>query len=102
MALKKAETKDTATEGAPLPQEKKKPVKVDETDHAANELAVADANAADPEPGPTHLKVVNLRKVEFYQPSTGLRIKAGEEKYLENDGWLDNQINARLLAVVED
>ena len=71
-------------------------------DPAAEEEAAAAEAAKVPAPGASHLKVLNLRKTSFRQPSTGLWIKGGEEKYLENDGWLKNHVGARLLALVED
>lgn len=47
------------------------------------------------------LEVTNVSKGELRQHSTGLTIQAGETKGLLEDGWLENQLNAGLLLVVE-
>lgn len=110
MALKKAkDSADTTSEVVDAP-EVKEPVTETEAavavalaaDPAAEEEAAAAEAAKVPAPGASHLKVRNLRKTSFRQPSTELWIKGGEEKYLENDGWLRNHLAARLLALVED
>lgn len=110
MALKKAKDSE---EAAPVAAEEKvveQAVAVETEaavavslagDQAAEEEAAAELAAKVPAPGPTHLKVLNLRKTAFRQPSTEMWIKGGEEKYLENDGWLRNHIAARLLALVD-
>lgn len=43
-------------------------------------------------------KVKNLTSTFFVQPSTGIRIGAKEVKELKDDGWLENQVKARLMA----
>lgn len=68
-------------------------------DQKAREQALA--KGQDPEKVPTHVKVLNVRKVSQRQPSTGLWIDENEEAYLLNDGWLRNQVRAKLLKVVE-
>lgn len=44
------------------------------------------------------VEVTNNTEVDFRQPSTNLWISAGETKDLRNDGWLENQVKARLLS----
>lgn len=106
MALKKAKDSAEATPevvDAPEATETETAVAVAlAADPAAEEEAAAAEAAKVPAPGASHLKVRNLRKTSFRQPSTELWIKGGEEKYLENDGWLRNHLAARLLALVED
>jgi hypothetical protein len=48
----------------------------------------------------TLVKVVNLTHSTLYQHSSGLSIGPKAEKDLLNDGWLANQIKARLLKRV--
>lgn len=46
------------------------------------------------------VKVKNLTFDFFVQPSTGIRIPGKGEAELKEDGWLQNQISAKLLAKV--
>lgn len=46
------------------------------------------------------VKVKNLTKSRFVQPSSGVTLWPQEVKPLNNDGWLDNQITAGLLEIV--
>lgn len=46
------------------------------------------------------VKVKNLTFDFFVQPSTGIRITGKGEAELKDDGWLQNQISAKLLAKV--
>ena len=45
------------------------------------------------------VEVTNLSKFEHYQATTGLRIAPGETKALRNDGWLELQIQAKLMKL---
>lgn len=51
---------------------------------------------------PEFVKVENVRKTGFRQPSTEWWIRGGEVRLMANDGWLENHVNAQLLKVVED
>jgi hypothetical protein len=44
--------------------------------------------------------VENLRDSYFQQPSTGIRIQGREVKEMKSDGWLEGQIDAKLLKLV--
>lgn len=46
---------------------------------------------------PQLVSVKNLRQTSFRQPSTGFWIGANETKFLLDDGWLANQIRAKLM-----
>lgn len=46
------------------------------------------------------ITVENLTKTWFVQPSTGVRISAGETKLLEEDGWVKLQVDAKFFKVV--
>ena len=59
--------------------------------------------AAKPAPTPTAKKgitVENVTKTWFVQPSTGVRIDAGQTKLLEEDGWVKLQVDAKFFKVV--
>lgn len=43
------------------------------------------------------VQVLNLTATYFVQPSTGIRIAGKEQREMKADGWLENQINAKLL-----
>lgn len=62
------------------------------------------ASKAAPKPAaPTAKKgitVENVTKTWFVQPSTGVRIGAGETKLLEEDGWVKLQVDAKFFKVV--
>lgn len=47
------------------------------------------------------ITVENVTKTWFVQPSTGVRIDAGQTKLLEEDGWVKLQVDANFLKVVE-
>ncbi len=58
---------------------------------------------AAPAPAPAAKKgitVENVTKTWFVQPSTGVRIGAGETKLLEEDGWVKLQVDAKFFKVV--
>lgn len=46
------------------------------------------------------ITVENVTKTWFVQPSTGVRINAGETKLLEEDGWVKLQVDAKFFKVV--
>lgn len=53
------------------------------------------------EPQTSHMvEVLNLCDGFLQQPSTGIRIGANEVKELKVDGWLEGQIDAKLLKLV--
>lgn len=59
--------------------------------------------AAKPAPTPAAKKgitVENVTKTWFVQPSTGVRIDAGQTKLLEEDGWVKLQVDAKFFKVV--
>ena len=47
------------------------------------------------------ITVENVTKTWFVQPSTGVRIGAGQTKLLEEDGWVKLQVDAKFFKVVE-
>lgn len=47
------------------------------------------------------ITVENVTKTWFVQPSTGVRIDAGQTKLLEEDGWVKLQVDAKFFKVVE-
>ena len=95
MALKKNEAAELAKAEAAL-------------DAEAKAAAVKEEPAPAPEPEPevkeepaqALVKVVNLTHSTLYQHSSGLSIGPKAEKALLNDGWLANQLKARLLKRV--
>lgn len=52
------------------------------------------------QPSNVLVKVKNLTFDFFVQPSTGIRIMGKGEAELKEDGWLQNQISAKLLEKV--
>lgn len=48
---------------------------------------------------PATVEVKNITKTWLRQPSSGVRIDAGQIKPLNNDGWLEGQVTARLLVI---
>ena len=52
------------------------------------------------QPSNVLVKVKNLTFDFFVQPSTGICILGKGEAELKDDGWLQNQISAKLLAKV--
>lgn len=50
---------------------------------------------------PKTVLVKNLTKVRFTQPSSGVTVYGQDEKPLNIDGWLENQINAGFMEVVD-
>jgi len=84
-----------------------------EVTEAAEEVEVTEATEAEatevteeagtnpkPEAEETLVKVENLSHSTLYQHSTGLTIAGKSTKSLRNDGWLKNQIAAKLLKRV--
>jgi hypothetical protein len=65
---------------------------------------VAAEAAAEPEvakkPKSELVTVLNLTHTYFVQPSTKIRIAGKEQIEMKDDGWLENQINAKLLKRV--
>lgn len=47
------------------------------------------------------ITVENVTKTWFVQPSTGVRIEAGQTKLLEEDGWVKLQVDAKFFKVVD-
>ena len=47
------------------------------------------------------ITVENVTKTWFVQPSTGVRIGAGQTKLLEEDGWVKLQVGAKFFKVVD-
>lgn len=91
MALKKNEAAELAKAEAAL-------------DAEAKAAAVKEETTPEPEgketPAQALVKVVNLTHSTLYQHSSGLFIGPKAEKALLNDGWLANQLKARLLKRV--
>lgn len=58
-------------------------------------------DAAEPEAAekPRLLKVSSKAKMTLRQPSSGWTIKSGETREMLNDGWLGNQLRARLFEI---
>jgi len=110
MALKKSEASELAAAEAALAAEAAKAeeeAKAAEAAKAEEEAKAAEAAKAEEEAkaaekgeGLVLVKVVNLTHSTLYQHSTGLSIGPKAEKPLLNDGWLANQIKARLLKRV--
>ena len=92
MALKKSEASELAAAEAALAAEAAK------AEEGAAEAAKA--KAAEKGEGLVLVKVVNLTHSTLYQHSTGLSIGPKAEKPMLNDGWLANQLKARLLKRV--
>ena len=99
----KAEEEAKAAEAAKAEEEAKaaEAAKAEEEAKAA-EAAKAEEEAKAAEKGEdlVLVKVVNLTHSTLYQHSTGLSIGPKAEKPLLNDGWLANQLKARLLKRV--
>lgn len=66
----------------------------------ATEAAEEAEATPEPEAEETLVKVENLSHSTLYQHSTGLTIAGKSTKSLRNDGWLKNQIAAKLLKRV--
>ena len=98
MALKKSEASELAAAEAALAAEAAKAEEEAKAAEAAK--AEEEAKAAEKGEGLVLVKVVNLTHSTLYQHSTGLSIGPKAEKPLLNDGWLANQIKARLLKRV--
>ena len=94
MALKKSEASELAAAEAALAAEAAK------AEEEAKAAEAAKAKAAEKGEGLVLVKVVNLTHSTLYQHSTGLSIGPKAEKPLLNDGWLANQLKARLLKRV--
>ena len=94
MALKKSEASELAAAEAALAAEAAK------AKEEAKAAEAAKAKAAEKGEGLVLVKVVNLTHSTLYQHSTGLSIGPKAEKPLLNDGWLANQLKARLLKRV--
>lgn len=59
---------------------------------------VAEAKGQEADEQSKFIEVTNVSKVDWRQPSTGMWISSGETKDLRNDGWLRNQLAARLFT----
>jgi len=104
MALKKNEAAELAKAEAALDAEAKAAAVKEEP---TPEPEVKEEPAPEPEvpevketPAQALVKVVNLTHSTLYQHSSGLSIGPKAEKALLNDGWLANQLKARLLKRV--
>lgn len=53
----------------------------------------------EPAEQPRLLKVTSKAKMALRQPSSGWIIKSGETREMLNDGWLANQLRARLFEI---
>ena len=101
MALKKNEAAELAKAEAALDAEAKAAaVKEEPTPEPEVKEEPAPETEVKEEPAKTLVKVVNLTHSTLFQHSTGLSIGPKAEKDLLNDGWLANQIKARLLKRV--
>ena len=94
MALKKSEASELAVAEAALAAE------AEEAKAAEAEEAEEEAKAAEKSDGLKLVKVVNLTHSTLFQHSTGLSIGPKAEKAMLDDGWLANQLKARLLKRV--
>lgn len=94
MALKKNDAKQTAALEAKLDEE------LEATEVEAAEASEEAGTNPKPEAEETLVKVENLSHSTLYQHSTGLTIAGKSTKSLRNDGWLKNQIAAKLLKRV--
>lgn len=61
----------------------------------------AESKAAPKPAAKKGITVENVTKTWFVQPSTGVRIGAGETKLLEEDGWVKLQVDAKFFKVVD-
>ncbi len=106
MALKKSEASELAAAEAALAAEAAKAeeeataAEAAKAEEEAKAAEAAKAKAAEKGEGLVLVKVVNLTHSTLYQHSTGLSIGPKAEKPLLNDGWLANQLKARLLKRV--
>ena len=104
MALKKSEASELAAAEAALAAEAAKAEEEAKAAEAAKAeegaAEAAKAKAAEKGEGLVLFKVVNLTHSTLYQHSTGLSIGPKAEKPMLNDGWLANQLKARLLKRV--
>ncbi len=69
------------------------------SDQPAADATAGEPAQAAPEEKPKLLTVTNRAKSSLRQPSSGWIIKSGESREMLNDGWLENQLNARLLVL---
>jgi len=95
---------------APLAEEQKTPSVIEkdaptenqQVKHTNTELKLQDeAKGKDPAKTVTLVPVKNLKGVAFRQPSTGTWIDEYGTAHLLDDGWLANQVKAKLLEKVE-
>lgn len=90
------------TEKTPSAIEKESPTEGQQVKHANKEIRERDeAKGKDPEKSLTLVKVKNLKGVSFRQPSTGTWIDEHGTAHLLDDGWLANQVKAKMLEKVE-
>ncbi|MBC7198123.1 MAG: hypothetical protein H5U32_02625 [Pseudomonas balearica] len=92
-----AEAKAAAVKEDPAPEPE---VKEDPTPESEVKEDPTPESEVKEEPAKTLVKVVNLTHSTLFQHSTGLSIGPKAEKDLLNDGWLANQLKARLLKRV--
>lgn len=101
LAAEAAKAEEEAVEAAKAEEEAAEAAKAEEEAKAAEAAkAEEEAKAAEKGEGLVLVKVVNLTHSTLYQHSTGLSIGPKAEKPLLNDGWLANQLKARLLKRV--
>ncbi|MFX1710674.1 hypothetical protein [Stutzerimonas stutzeri] len=107
LAAEAAKAEEEAVEAAKAEEEAAEAAKAEEgaaeaakAEEEAKAAEAAKAEAAEKGEGLVLVKVVNLTHSTLYQHSTGLSIGPKAEKPLLNDGWLANQLKARLLKRV--
>lgn len=99
-----AEQKTTRRRGAkaaepesPAPEEKPEAAPTEaQAPEQEPEAAPAEEKPADK----TMVEVRNLRRLDYVQPSTQIRIRGGETTLMLDDGWLKLQCDANLLERV--
>lgn len=106
MALKKNEAAELAKAEAALDAEakaaavKEEPAPTPEPEVKEEPAPETEVTEVKETPAQALVKVVNLTHSTLYQHSSGLSIGPKAEKALLNDGWLANQLKARLLKRV--
>jgi len=96
-AVKEEPTPEPEVKEEPTPEPEVKEEPAPETEVPAPEPEVPEVKET---PAQALVKVVNLTHSTLYQHSSGLSIGPKAEKALLNDGWLANQLKARLLKRV--
>lgn len=81
-------------------QEEKEAADAQDAQRLADENAVREQAGKPAKKELILVPVENLRTTSFMQPSTGKWIKGGQTENLLDDGWLENQVKAKLLKKV--